>query len=94
MTRKAKRFEVRYTVRGRGSFPEDMLRYDRSEAATPEDVAWMEGRDERELMLKATAVGPLFHVRRLVREGLRPCTGRWESFMWAVTEVYEPEELS
>lgn len=93
MPRKPKRFEVRYTVRGSGSFPEDMLRYDRSKAATPEDVEWMKGRAERELMLKTSSEGPLSHVRRLIREKRLPTHGRWESFSWVVTEVYEPTEV-
>lgn len=94
MPRKPKRFEIRYTVRGSGSFPEDMLRYDRSKAATPEDVEWMKGRHERELMLKIEHEGPRTHIKRLIASKHVPTIGRWESFGWTVTEVYEPEELS
>ena len=64
--RKPKRFEIRYTVRGSGSFPEDMLRYDRSKPATPEDVEWMKGYAERELMLKMEHEGPRTHIKRLI----------------------------
>ena len=91
MGRKSIRFAVRYTVRGSGSFPADMLRYDQSEAATPEDVQWMEGREERELMLRASIAGPVSHVRALIRDGRVPCKDRWLSFGWTVTEVYDPE---
>ncbi len=94
MARQPKRFEVRYTVRGYGAFPTDMLRYDRSEAATPEDVEWMKGREERELMLKTWVEDPKSHVRRLIREGRVPCKDRWRSFGWEVTEVYEPTDIS
>ena len=88
----AKRFEIQYTVRGSGSFPDDMLRYDRSEAAEPEDIQWMQGRDEREVLLKREMEGPLSHVRKMIREKRVPTVARWASFGWEVTEVYEPTE--
>ena len=90
MARQPKRYEVRYTVRGWGSFPSDMLRYDRSKAAAPEDEQWMAMRGTRELMLKTEIEGPISHARRLIREGRVPCKDRWASFLWEVTEVYEP----
>ena len=65
------RFE--YTVRGDGTFPLDMLRYDCSWPATSEDVSWLwSGKEERELML---------------RSDREPTYARWSSFGWEVTEV-------
>lgn len=40
--------ELRFTVSGRGQFPDDMLRYDSATALAP---AEMEGRDRREVRI-------------------------------------------
>jgi hypothetical protein len=85
MPKPKRHWEVRFTVRGNGPFPEDMLRYDHCEPATQEDVFWVTGRYIRELMLKARISHP-----SIVKSGLFPTKARWDSFGWGVTEVYKP----
>ena len=76
------KFKYRYTVRGRGHFPSDMLRYDHSFPYSGEDVAWMHLRNqEREVMLVAITDNPKWD----------PTRDRWRSFGWIVTEVYGRE---
>jgi hypothetical protein len=93
---------VRYTVRGSGSFPFDMLRYDRSFFACAEDEQWAEGREPRELMLELyldydVPASALAKVKDGVWQNQEhftiPCVGRWHSFGWAVTEVYPIEHI-
>jgi hypothetical protein len=70
----------RYTVRGRGSFPFDMLRY---------DAAWPTSNGASELSLLASRPG----VARLIQNSVellshsKPTVGRWNSFGWYVGEV-------
>lgn len=69
----------RYTVRGSGSFPSDMLRYDDATFASPEDEAKASAsREERDINLILTH-------RPHYRKSRKPTTGRWESFGWEVT---------
>ena len=76
---------TKYTVRGRGYFPFDMLRYDLSWPAEQEDIQWMNQREERELMLVAYRDG-----RTLKFE---PTRERWKSWLLVVTEVYPRERV-
>ena len=92
---------VRYTVRGSGSFPSDMLRYDcGAHPATPEDWEWIKLTNERrrlnsepvELMLEVYLI-PDVRSSAVGEENGVPCKGRWRSFMWEVTEVYPIEKI-
>jgi len=72
-------YKVQFTVKGKGSFPLDMLRYDACFPNTQQDVAnldWDRGdrRIAREVTLVAYTSSP-----RLI-----PTTARWSSFMWHV----------
>lgn len=67
---------VKFTVKGRGLFPVDMLRYDCCYPASPQDVNNMDGREPREVTLVTATVNPL----------VGPTKGRWESFGWTVTK--------
>ncbi len=70
-----------FTVRGEGSFPFDMLRYDRAFPQTETDSTRM-GWSPR--------IGP--HGPRevsLITESSAPTDGRWESFGWTVVRVEE-----
>jgi len=81
MTRKAHRFL--FTVEGSGSFPIDMLRYDRCWPAN-------EGSDSYAIETHPTA-----KRRRIVLETqneLAPTNGRWESFGWKVLGIGEYRE--
>lgn len=61
------------TVRGRGIFPLDMLRYDCCFPATSEDVSLI------------NETGELRSVTLVLRNAIRiPTVGRWNSFTWAV----------
>lgn len=84
----AKIWSIRFTVRGIGKFPIDMLRYDSCYPATGEDTQWIEseraaGNGSRELMLEHRSHGSRTWT---------PTFGRWQSFGWVVTEVYRPNE--
>ena len=64
----------KYLVEGRGSFPIDMLRYDRAWPSTESD---------------AGTIDRSFHSRLrpqvVILEGLsKPTVGRWASFGWEV----------
>ena len=62
-----------FTVRGRGSFPYDMLRYDMCWPLTPDGTSNLEP--------DAT------HMRDVKLCGLRwPTSGRWQSFNWTVMD--------
>lgn len=64
----------KYTVTGRGEFPQDMLRYDRATFATPYDAA---------VAGKGYVHGPVRQVQ-VITEGTRLTHGRWQSFNWRV----------
>lgn len=69
-------FFYRYTVVGRGYFPCDMLRYDRSFPSGPEDAAGIGGytHDAREVVLATFSRNPNW----------TPTFDRWRSFGWIV----------
>lgn len=71
-------YTTRYTVRGTGDFPIDMLRYDHSFPWAEEDTAWILRKDEREVMLGIVSAAKNPHIER----------NRWQSFGWIVTERY------
>ena len=60
-----------YLVKGSGTFPLDMLRYDEAWPARGEDVDEMGRSCERVVELLSTA---------------KPTVARWESFGWSVWE--------
>jgi hypothetical protein len=64
-----------FVVEGRGSFPIDMLRYDRCTPYEQEDVHWMEGTVQRSC--------------KLVSHVAPPTKERWNSFGWSVDMVKE-----
>lgn len=68
----AKRFEYLYTVDGRGTFPIDMLRYDRATPNTEGDSALIESTFRR------GAGGGMV----VVRSEKAPTVARWASFGW------------
>lgn len=68
-----------YTVRGSGSFPADMLRYDQSWPERSEDAVEIGARYDHRLMSE----GP--RDIRLVTHGVIT-PGRWSSFGWQVTD--------
>jgi len=77
-------YATEFTVRGKGHFPIDMLRYDACHPATQEDVAWMASEhEERELMLRRIGTNKQW----------KPTAERWSSFGWVVTEVYSVRKL-
>lgn len=73
-----------YTVEGRWPFPSDMLRRDRSEGATPEDVALI--RQFSADIKNATVIG---EVRINLTSDCMPASERWASFKWKI--VGEPQ---
>jgi hypothetical protein len=80
----SKLYVFRVTVEGHGWFPMDMLRYDRCVPLTELDsnrLNW-DGRvgnfEKRQVCLQMYSPH---------KEG--PTKGRWESFGWTVTEVWE-----
>ncbi len=75
-----------YTVRGSWPFPTDMLRYDDSKAATPEDQAMID-------RLSSENAPDLESLQNRVSITLignfKPNTARWESFLWTVPDDFE-----
>lgn len=68
-----------FTVRGRGEFPIDMLRYDQCCPKSQDDVRTMVDRlTEREVRLRMFSGS---------REG--PTEERWASFGWPVVPLHE-----
>lgn len=67
-----------YTVRGNGSFPIDMLRYDSSFPASEVDSHAIERDGITEEGREVTVA----HYSN--RKGWLPTFGRWESFGWRV----------
>ncbi len=85
---------ITYIVRGSLTFPSDMLRYDGSVPATPEDEQWIESDSpNRELMLKIDFTGSKSTAEVLINTGVRPCLERWKSFLWRVMEVKIGDEV-
>ena len=68
--------EHRFTVRGRGRFPTDMLRYDECFPASEADSARLDDRGPRFVELKARTGSPRFE----------PTYARWASFNWYATK--------
>ena len=71
---------ARYTVRGPGTFPVDMLRYDRSYPYTEADA----GKIEQTLDSDGTP-GPVIELEhRGDDRNWSPTNARWRSFGWHV----------
>jgi hypothetical protein len=78
----------------------DMLRYDHSHVATPEDTKWVEiaarknflNKDDTVELMLETFLPPSIR-QGAVKEGLIPQLERWKSFGWEVTEVYKVERI-
>lgn len=77
-----KTYTTRFTVKGTGYFPLDMLRYDQCYPADSNDAATIgytyvnSKQESRDVRLKHT------HDHKF----WQPTNGRWSSFGWAVTE--------
>ena len=87
-----KEFKVKFSVRGNGEFPWDMLRYDNCVAETPEDqkkIDWTyedefpEGGEHGLFRREVNLVGSFPH------KWMGPNKDRWESFYWKVVKVGE-----
>lgn len=74
--------ERRFTVRGRGEFPIDMLRYDRCWPRTGEDVLRIEPSYTSRGDLSTREV-TLYKYTQLKRGSVAEA-GRWRSFGWEV----------
>lgn len=70
-----------FVVRGRGTFPFDMLRYDSCFPFSSADAALMESHEyeQREVRL----------VTHTTRVRWYPEAGRWSSFLWTVVKCEE-----
>jgi hypothetical protein len=67
--------QTEVTVRGRGTFPLDMLRYDRCIPTSESDTNRMH-YPQLEYQI--------FKLYRLSSEGTKATAGRWKSFGWEV----------
>ncbi len=68
--------EWTFKVRGKGTFPYDMLRYDRCWPATEEDSHMMHWNAAREIRLSTASYDG--------NNQSAPTIGRWNSFLWRV----------
>ena len=76
---------IRYSVKGNGYFPTDMLRYDSSHPAGELDSFGVEQtREERTVKLVHTGAFKAW----------KPTTGRWNSFSWEVVDVNLPVKVA
>ena len=73
-------YETRFSVKGTGTFPMDMLRYDMAFPTNPEAINQ-----------KGTRIVHL--VARTFRNPHMPTLGRWNSFGWTVEHVTPPNHL-
>lgn len=80
-----------YSVRGTGSFPVDMLRYDwMFISPTTRDAIEAQEKDwHSKLTLPIVVADPL--LKGYVDAG--PTDGRWRSFLWSVVAIDEPDQL-
>lgn len=80
-----KQYRHRYTVRGAGAFPLDMLRHDSSYPATETDSSIAQGDEDH---LGRVTVRPAPRAVELAHTGTArawlPTFDRWESFGWEV----------
>ena len=73
-----------FVVRGAGTFPFDMLRYDRCSPYESNDALNLEGREMRNVTLVT------YHKYK----GQHAVTqARWESFAWHVTNIQKPVKV-
>ena len=82
----------RFSVKGFGCFPLDMLRYDACYPEGSEDAGNIDRALDRDISgkdRKDTAIN-LVHVGS--DRVWQPTKGRWSSFMWTVVEVKPPEK--
>ena len=81
-----------YEVVGRWPFPLDMLRYDSSSAASPEDqqkidTFSVESPDSAEILHKKVSI---FLITELKPHHLATHAPRWESFGWMIVGCQKP----
>jgi hypothetical protein len=79
-----------YKVTGSGTFPDDMLRYDRCWIDAADDLLAL--REE----LQDTEPAPHFLPRRTVTVigQKEPTVGRWQSFGWTVSDVTKRQGMA
>lgn len=71
-----------FTVRGRGPFPFDMLRYDGCWPADGDAVTKIEKCAEETYGMEAPV-----EIKLRTHSVLGPTVDRWRSFNWSVTEI-------
>lgn len=85
------KYAVTYKVTGAGSFPFDMLRYDRSSPYREIPDSGMLDGDNRDSgwYIHPRTVQLITYVESaaVVKKGFCPCKERWESFGWSVSEI-------
>lgn len=90
------RKDFHYAVVGSWPFPLDMLRRDRSVAATAEDQAKID-RLSQEAAPDLQAIRQKVKINLVIRDAGRwekPLTARWESFGWTVPDDEERKLLA
>jgi hypothetical protein len=89
-------YTTKFTVRGTGAFPMDMLRYDCAYPARTQDameiaLSLARGSDAIRAIDRHPGGTPyevtLIRTHRSAKGG-KPTEGRWESFGWTVTSVH------
>ena len=83
MAKVTRLYEVTYTVKGPGSFPIDMLRYDTSFPA----------KETQSLQIEADADMREVDLIHRGAKGWKPTYDRWRSFGWNVLQVQGPREV-
>ena len=86
-----KLYEHTFTVRGKGDFPIDMLRYDSCYPATGVDAAAIEATKDRFADAESRRKVREIKLYSISRTMVGPTNDRWASFMWSVVEEnFEP----
>ena len=85
-------YVTKFTVRGKGSFPADMLRYDRCYPASPQDVdmIFVDAGDPEVFDWNRNV--SLF-TRHNSKNDANLSGDRWRSFLWPVIRVDTPRRI-
>lgn len=74
-----------FTVRGCGTFPFDMLRYDSCWPRTSDDAINLAFEHPQDLAHYRTTPREIQLIKRCELKSSGPCVDRWASFGWRVT---------
>jgi hypothetical protein len=81
----------RFRVRGIGQFPIDMLRYDGCFPSSEQDSGEIALTFSR--FFRSDDINPISLTKIADTKSWTPEHGRWNSFLWKITETEEPRKV-